>query len=81
MKSQRSEVKQLLIQIDAEYEAAEQGLRGLAHGTSRHAFLTARTERIAALHTRLGEAVGDKKKALQLIVDHQSLSAKEASPC
>ncbi len=81
METQRSEVKRLLIQIDAEYEAAERGLQGLAYGISRHDFLTARTERIAMLHATLGETVGDRQKALQLIVDHQALSSQETSPC
>ncbi len=54
-----SEVARLLAQIDAEYEAAERGLIGLALGTTQHAFITARTEHICQLHKELWTLVGD----------------------
>ena len=53
-----SEVARLRQQIQAEYEAAERGLSGLASGTTRHAFITARTEHLARLHERLTDLVG-----------------------
>ncbi len=41
----KSEVARLMHRIDLEREAAQQGLTGLAYGTARHAFITARMER------------------------------------
>ena len=56
---QRSEVAQLLAQISTEYEAAQRGLSGLASGTSRHDFITARMENMGRIHTQLQSLVGD----------------------
>ena len=55
----QSEVARLLAQISAEYEAAERGLTGLAYGTSKHRFITARMENMGHLHTQLKAIVGD----------------------
>ena len=54
-----SEVAQLRQQIADEYMASKLGLQGLNRGTSYHKFITARQERIAALHGKLHEMVGD----------------------
>lgn len=54
-----SEVARLLAQMSAEYEAAQWGLTGLASGTARHAFITARMEQMSRLHTQLRAVVGD----------------------
>ncbi len=51
-----SEVARLLQQIDLEYEAAQRGLEGMAI-TARHAFITARMERIAEHHHTLAQIV------------------------
>ena len=64
---QRSEVAQLLAQISAEYEAAQQGLSGLSMGTSRHDFITARMENMGRIHTQLHSLVGDA--AIAMIAD------------
>jgi len=56
---QRSEVARLLSQISAEYEAAKQGMTGLAYGTSQHEFITARMEHMGQLHNQLHTLVGD----------------------
>jgi hypothetical protein len=40
-----SEVASLMQRIDLEREAAQLGLTGLAYGTARHDFITARMER------------------------------------
>jgi len=61
---QHSEVAHLLAQIDSEYEAAQQGLVGLAQGVSQHHFITRRTERIAELYSQLHCLVDDKEIAL-----------------
>jgi hypothetical protein len=62
---QNSEVARLLAQINYEYEAARQGLSGLAQGVSQHRFITKRMEHIAELHSQLRNLVGDE--AMQLI--------------
>jgi hypothetical protein len=42
--TEKSEVASLMQRIDLEREAAQQGLTGLAYGTARHDFITARME-------------------------------------
>jgi len=42
---QKSEVARRMHLIQLEHEAAERGLRGLAEGIAKHAFIEARTER------------------------------------
>lgn len=59
-----SEVARLLAQINREYEAARQGLSGLAQGTGQHRFITKRMEQIAELHSQLRNLVGDEAMAL-----------------
>jgi hypothetical protein len=61
---QHSEVARLLNEIREEYEAAVHGLSGLAQGTSRHSFITARMENMGKLQTQLDELVGDNAIAL-----------------
>ena len=63
----RSEVTRILAQISAEYEAAQRGLSGLAYGTSKHEFITARMEHVGQLHNQLQSIVGDA--AIKLVVD------------
>src|SRR5258708_39253277 len=53
-----SEVTALLQQIECEYAAARNGLSGLAQGASRHAWITARMEWVAAGEKRLATVVG-----------------------
>jgi hypothetical protein len=59
-----SDVAQLRLQIDREYEAAYQGLYGLASGAARHQFIHCKMERIACyyqeLATRIGEDAADE---------------------
>ena len=45
MGTEKSEVASLMQRIDLERAAAQQGLTGLAYGTARHDFITARMER------------------------------------
>ncbi|HEY7415024.1 MAG TPA: hypothetical protein VH593_07515 [Ktedonobacteraceae bacterium] len=56
-----SEVARVLHDIQREYEAAEQGLTGLAQGTARHQFITARMEQIHWAHEQLEDLVGPEK--------------------
>ena len=60
MDTQKSEVARILAQIEAEYEASQSGLSGLASGTAQHEFITARMERLGELHSELRTLVGEK---------------------
>jgi len=62
-----SEVARLLLRISQEYEAAQRGLTGLAFGTSKHEFITAKMEHMGQLHSELQSIVGEE--AIALIVD------------
>ena len=64
----KSEVARLLNLIQKEYEAAQNGLSGLALGTARHSFITTRTENIGKLHTELEELVGEGAMAMVIQV-------------
>lgn len=55
----QSEVARILTQIAQEYEAGKSGLQGLAQGTARHSFITARMENMGKLHVELEKLVGD----------------------
>ena len=63
----RSEVAQIIKQIEVEFEAGMQALHGLALGTAQHAFITTRMENIGGLHEQLRALVGDA--AMPLIVE------------
>lgn len=62
-----SEVATFLSQIDAAYYSAHEALHGLASGTARHDFISARMEHIQIVGQRLIETIG-KEEALPLIV-------------
>ncbi len=55
-----SAVARLLQLIGEQYESAKLGLSGLAEGTTKHEVITAKMERIAALHEELRSHVGDE---------------------
>ena len=63
----KSEVAQLLAQIQAEYESGMLGFSGLASGTTKHNFITARMERIGQLHHELCEIVGHDQGTALLV--------------
>jgi hypothetical protein len=65
---QGSEVKRLREQIKAEYHAAQQGLHGLAQGTSKHQFITHRMDAIGQIQEKLEKIVG-KEEAKRIIVE------------
>ena len=56
-----SEVARLVAQITAEYEAAQNAIYGMASGTARHSFITARMERMNALRCELVNEIGDRE--------------------
>jgi len=60
----KSEVARILAQIAQEYEAGHNGLCGLAQGTARHSFITARMENMARLQHELEKLVGDQAMGL-----------------
>ncbi len=62
----QSEVARILQQIESEYEAAHRGLHQFAI-VGPHAFLTARTQRIAELHRQLQQQVGEQE-AIKLLM-------------
>jgi hypothetical protein len=62
-----SDVARLLRQIDAEYQAAQWGLSGLAQGTAQHEFITKRMERIEDAREQLVQLVGEDQ-ATELVV-------------
>lgn len=61
-----SEVARLTQQIEAEYQAAHQALTGFASGNAKHAFITARMERIATYHQTLTALVGECESTVLL---------------
>ena len=65
-----SDVARLKEQIDAEAEAAVLALYGPTQGISRHQFITARMERMGALHGELKGLIGDE-------ADYYLISAME----
>jgi len=56
-----SEVARLLNAIQCEFEAAEQGLSGLAQGTARHQFIDAKMQQIHQTHEQLQALVGPEE--------------------
>lgn len=57
----QSEVARLRAQIAQEYEAAQAALTALASGTARHAFITARMDRIGVHQEALASLVGEQE--------------------
>lgn len=64
----KSEVARIREEIDAQNEAAKQGMYGLAEGVSKHAFITAKMDRIGELHDDLIQLVGEEKAA-EIIIE------------
>jgi len=60
----KSEVACLLEEIKQQHAAAERGLSGLAQGTARHKFISARMERIGQIHEELQRLVGPEQATL-----------------
>ncbi len=62
----KSEIARLRQQIELELDAMHRGMTGVALGTTRHAFIQARMERIEACHDTLAQQIG-KTEAIQLV--------------
>jgi hypothetical protein len=63
-----SEVARLRQRIAEEYQAAQLGMSGLASGVSKHAFITARMERMGQSFDQLSELVGSRQEAMKEVV-------------
>ena len=75
----QSEVARLLAQISEEYEAAQQGLSGLAQGISQHRFITNRMERMGELHSQLYTLLGNEATALLIAqLDHARMKKHQS---
>jgi hypothetical protein len=70
-----SDVARLVAEIDLQYQAAQMALSGVALGTSIHAFITARMERIEDARQELVELVGDENEANKLVIEQMNKSA------
>jgi len=71
-----SEVARLREQIDAEYQAAYNGLHGLSAGSARHEFIQKRMERVAQISEQLIERLG-KEAALPLILETMEAGSRQ----
>jgi hypothetical protein len=80
MNEQKSEVAQLLHQINLEYEAAARGLTGLSAGSTKHSFITARLEQIGVYHEQLVSLVGEVQ-ATQLVIELAEQKQEDSTPC
>jgi hypothetical protein len=56
-----SEVARIRQQVALEYQAARNGLRGLAQGSCTHRFINARMVRICELQEELERFVGERR--------------------
>jgi hypothetical protein len=72
----QSEIARLREQIELQMQAMQQGLRGLASGTSRHAFIRARMQRIEEFQGILAKQIGEEE-ADQVIYDLYSEVLKQ----
>lgn len=63
----QSEVARLRWQMNAENIAAERAMKSTAYGTAKHAFITARMERMGVLHAQLKSIVSDEEAAEILV--------------
>lgn len=62
-----SEIARLREQIAQEYEAALRALSGIAYGTAKHQFITARMERIGTCHEALKHLVGEREATRMMV--------------
>lgn len=62
----KSEVARLRQQIELELDAMHRGMTGVALGTTRHAFIQARMQRIGACQETLAQQIG-QKESMQLV--------------
>ena len=80
MSKQKSEVAQLLQQINLKYEAATRGLTGSSAGSAKHSFITARLEQIGVYHEQLASLVGEVQ-ATQLVIELTEQKQEDSTLC
>jgi hypothetical protein len=73
-----SEVARIMRRIREEYAAAQQGLSGLASGTSQHLFITQKMENMLQLHDELQVIIGETP-AIALIAEQLDLTVEGSS--
>jgi hypothetical protein len=93
MNQNQSEVARWRQQYEAEYEAAQRGLTGLAYGAARHDFITRRMENMQRCVQQLTDLVGTQQACTLLwgkqtsLVSHPlsndapGISPQEEHPC
>ena len=64
----KSEVAWRLELIKQQYEAAQRGFSGLAQGSARHIFISARMQSIGRIHQELQRMVGPEE-AIRLVAE------------
>ncbi|HZS76498.1 MAG TPA: hypothetical protein VFA41_07775 [Ktedonobacteraceae bacterium] len=69
-----SEIAQLRQRIELEHQAAQRGLTGLALGTSKHEFITARMQRSAERLLKLIQE--GKHQEVEAIMNHPNWDEK-----
>ena len=62
----QSEVAELCQKILEEYEAMKRGPTGFALGTSKHAFIDARLNRVDSYHSQLAKYIGDQAATMTI---------------
>ncbi|HZS75079.1 MAG TPA: hypothetical protein VFA41_00570 [Ktedonobacteraceae bacterium] len=67
MTTHESELARLLRKIDLEAQAAWNGLYGFTQGSSKHAYITARLERLGQYHQQLQTLVGEQQATRTLM--------------
>lgn len=78
MMHNQSEVARLIQQLDAECEAARLAMTGYAE-VAKHEAITARMERMGALHEELRAIVGEEE-ATEVLVRAMDGEARAATP-
>ena len=68
MTDNKSEVAQILWQIEHEYQASKRALTDFASGTARHDFIQAKTENIGKQHEKLVKLLG-REQAISIIAN------------
>ena len=71
----QSEVQRLLAEIYLEYQAAWNGLSGLAQGTAQHDFINAKLENMEYARQALESIVGEDEAA-RLVVEQMNREGK-----
>ena len=72
-----SELRSLLKQIEAEYNATYNALHGLSSGTSRHDFINARMQNIDGYRKELVKLVGEAEAFRLLLQENDKGEGRE----